>query len=105
LGRRPDGPLIRTADEWVTAIETGRGSAFTMPTVMRNFTTARVAVVPVADLPPATVLLAWPASNPDPLATAFVATALEVAGATAVAGAERGERDGAGRGVPYIDGT
>ena len=82
-GRGPDGPLIRTADEWVTAIESGRGSAFTMPSVMRNFTTARVVVVPVEDLPPAALLLAWPASNPDPLATAFVASALEVAGATA----------------------
>lgn len=82
------GPLIRTADEWVTAIEAGRGFAFTMPTVMRNFATARVTVVPVADLPPATVLLAWPASNPDPLATAFVASAREVA--AAATGRERG---------------
>jgi hypothetical protein len=55
---------------------------------MRNFATARVTVVPVADLPPATVLLAWPASNPDPLATAFVASAREVA--AAATGRERG---------------
>lgn len=73
------GPVIRTADEWVTAIEAGRGFAFTMPTVMRNFTTARVAVMPVVDLPPAAVLLAWRTSNPDPLVGAFIASALEVA--------------------------
>lgn len=77
----PNGPVIRTADEWVTAIEAGRGFAFTMPTVMRNFTTARVAVVPVDDQPPAAVLLAWRTSDPDPLVQAFVAAALQVAGA------------------------
>jgi DNA-binding transcriptional LysR family regulator len=72
------GPLIRTADEWVTAIETGRGHAFTMPSVMRNFTTARLALVPVVDLPLAEVLLAWRTSNADPLVRALVATAHEI---------------------------
>lgn len=81
MGTGPSGPLIRTADEWVTAIEAGRGCAFTMPTVMKNFTTARLAVVPVDDLPPAAVLLAWRTSNPDPLVNAFVASALEVTAA------------------------
>lgn len=77
-GRGAHGPLIRTADEWVAAIEAGRGTAFTMPTVMRSFTTARVALVPVADLPSASVLLAWETTNPDPLARAFVANARDV---------------------------
>jgi DNA-binding transcriptional LysR family regulator len=76
-----DGPLIRTADEWVTAIEAGRGCAFTIATVMQNFTNARVAVVPVTDLPPAAVLLAWRTTDPDPLVKAFVASALGVAAA------------------------
>jgi DNA-binding transcriptional LysR family regulator len=81
MGKGPSGPLIRTAEEWVTAIEAGRGFAFTIPTVMKNFTTARVAVMPVEDLPPAAVLLAWRTSNPDPLVKAFVASALEVTAA------------------------
>jgi DNA-binding transcriptional LysR family regulator len=72
------GPVIRTADEWVTAIEAGRGHAFTMPTVMTNFTTARVRVVPVVGLPPATVVLAWRPSS-DPLVRAFTATAVGIA--------------------------
>lgn len=71
----PAGPTIRTADEWVTAIETGRGVAYTMPVVMANFQTARIAVVPVAGLPPAEVLLAWPAGSPDPLVKALLGTA------------------------------
>ena len=84
MGDDPVGPLIRTAEEWVTAIEAGRGVAFTMPTVMHNFTTARIAVRPVADLPPAAVLLAWRTTDPDPLVQAFVASALALA-ATAAA--------------------
>jgi DNA-binding transcriptional LysR family regulator len=68
----PVGPEIRTADEWVTAIESGRGVAFTMPAVMRNFGHARVTVVPAVDLPPAAVLLAWSAGDTDPLVRAFV---------------------------------
>jgi DNA-binding transcriptional LysR family regulator len=74
----PAGPVIRTADEWVTAIEAGRGSAFTMPAVMENFANARIVVLPVRDLDPAAILLAWRASNPDPLVRAFVTTAQKV---------------------------
>jgi DNA-binding transcriptional LysR family regulator len=74
----PTGPTIRTADEWVAAIESGRGMAFTMPTVMRNFSTARIVVVPVDDLPPAVVLLAWRTGDDDPLTKAFVRAASRV---------------------------
>ena len=77
-GQGPVGPVIRTADEWVTAIEAGRGAAFTMPTVMQNFATARLRTIPVVGLEPAAVLLAWRTSNPDPLVAAFVARALEI---------------------------
>ena len=75
--RRPgtrDGPVIRTADEWVTAVEAGRGAAFTMPCVMRNFAETRVATVPVAGMAPASVLLAWRAGDTDPLVGALVAS-------------------------------
>ncbi len=73
----PSGPTIRTADEWVTAIEAGRGVAYTMSVVMANFQTARIALVPVEGLPPAEVLLAWPAGSPDPLVRALLRTARE----------------------------
>ena len=74
-GEGPVGPVIRTADEWVTAIEAGRGVAFTMPTVMQNFSTARVAVIPIDGLPPAEVLLAWRSDRNEPLVRALVASA------------------------------
>lgn len=71
----PVGPVIRTADEWVTAIEAGRGVAFTMPSVMRNFATARLVVLPVLDAPPARLLLAWRVADADQLVAGFVAVA------------------------------
>lgn len=74
-GDGPVGPIIKTADEWVTAIEAGRGVAFTMPTVMQNFTTARVRVVPIEGLPPAEVLMAWRADRDEPLARTLVEVA------------------------------
>ena len=82
-GDGPVGPIIKTADEWVTAIEAGRGVAFTMPTVMQNFTTARIKVVPVAGLKPAEVLLAWRTDRSDALVKAFVRAAQAVAPASA----------------------
>ncbi len=66
------GPEIRTADEWVAAIESGRGVAFTMPAVMANFANTEIATVPVADLEPAAVLVAWRTADRDPLVAAFV---------------------------------
>lgn len=74
-GDGPVGPIIKTADEWVTAIEAGRGVAFTMPTVMQNFTTARVTVVPIDGLPPAEVLLAWRSGRDEPLVNALLESA------------------------------
>lgn len=71
----PVGPLIRTADEWVTAIEAGRGAAFTMPAVMEDFSTARVTLVPVTGLPPAEILLAWRADRAEPLVERLVGSA------------------------------
>ena len=78
-GEGPVGPVIKTADEWVTAIEAGRGVAFTMPSVMTNFTTARINVVPVDGLPPAEVLMAWRQDRSDALVEAFTRTGREAA--------------------------
>lgn len=82
-GAGPVGPVIKTADEWVTAIEAGRGVAFSMPTVMKNFTTARITVVPVEGLPAAEVLMAWRQDRSDALAEAFIRTGREAAAAVA----------------------
>ena len=110
---RPRRAEIRTADEWVTAIESGRGHAFTMPSVMRNFATARVAVVPVAGC--LRRRSCWPGGprTRTRLCRELVATALEVAAAATGASAGRvpgttagrAGNDGASRGGVYIEGT
>ena len=82
-GYGPVGPVIKTADEWVTAIEAGRGVAFTMPTVMENFTTARITVVPVDGLPPAEVLMAWRQDRSDALVEALTRMGREAAAGVA----------------------
>jgi DNA-binding transcriptional LysR family regulator len=73
LGEPQAGPEIRTADEWVPAIESGAGAAFTMPSVMANFPNTEIATVPVTDLEPAQLVLAWRRDDADPLVAAFVA--------------------------------
>ena len=75
LGEPHAGAAIRTADEWVSAIESGRGAAFTMPTVMANFPNTRIATRPVTDLEPGGIVLAWRSGDDDPIVRAFVASA------------------------------
>jgi len=77
LGEPQTGAEVRTADEWVPAIEAGRGVAFTMPTVMANFPNTRIVTVPVVDVEPGAVLLAWRSGDADPVVAAFVASARE----------------------------
>jgi DNA-binding transcriptional LysR family regulator len=75
LGEPQAGPEIRTADEWVPAIEAGLGVAFTMPSVMANFPHTEISTVPVTDLEPARLVLAWRREDADPVVAAFVASA------------------------------
>ncbi len=75
LGEPQVGAEIRTADEWVSAIESGRGMAFTMPTVMANFPNTRIVTRPVIDLEPGGVVLAWLGGDDDPIVQAFIASA------------------------------
>ena len=88
-GDGPVGPIIRTADEWVTAIEAGRGVAFSMPTVMQNFTTARITVVPVEGLPMAEVLMAWRTDHSNPLVEAVTRVGRKAARDSVSLGRER----------------
>lgn len=77
LGEPQTGAEIRTADEWVPAIEAGRGVAFTMPTVMANFPNTEIETRPVVDLEDGAVLLAWRRDDRDPAVAAFVKAAQE----------------------------
>lgn len=75
LGEERSAPEIRTADEWVPAIESGRGFAYTLPSVMANFPNTEIVTRPVDDLEPGAILLAWRAADRDPVLAAFVSGA------------------------------
>ena len=66
------GPEIRSGVEWVPAIEAGRGVAFTLPTLAADYLPPQIVTVPVVDIEPGSVLLAWPADGADPLVEASV---------------------------------
>lgn len=74
----PVGAVIRTADEWVAAVEAGRGAAYTMPTVMQDFANRRIKVIQIEGLEPAVLVMAWHTLDPDPLVSAFVSRARDV---------------------------
>jgi DNA-binding transcriptional LysR family regulator len=82
LGEPQSGAEIRTADEWVPAIEAGLGVAFTMPTVMANFPNTEIVTRPVVDLERGAVLLAWRRDDTDPAVAAFVRAAQEALAAS-----------------------
>lgn len=77
LGEPQVGAEIRTADEWVPAIESGRGVAFTLPTVMANFPNTQIVTRPVVDAEPGAVLVAWRRDDADPVVAAFLRSARE----------------------------
>jgi LysR family transcriptional regulator, benzoate and cis,cis-muconate-responsive activator of ben and cat genes len=76
LGEPSTGPEIRSGVEWVPAVEAGRGSVFTLPTLVADYLPPEIVSVPVVDVEPGEVLLAWPRDS-EPLVHAFVATVRE----------------------------
>lgn len=72
LGEPSTGPEIRSGVEWVPAVESGRGVGFTLPTLVADYLPADIVTVPVVDIEPGSVLLAWPRDAVDPLVDAFV---------------------------------
>ena len=83
LGEPATGPEIRSGVEWVPAIETGRGVAYSLPTLVADYLPPQIVAVPVVDVEPGSVLFAWWAEGKDPLVEALVAAAQEtLAGGT-----------------------
>ena len=83
LGEPATGPEIRSGVEWVPAIETGRGVAFSLPTLVADYLPPQIVAVPVIDVEPGSVLFAWWVEGADPLVEAFVGAVREtLAGAT-----------------------
>jgi DNA-binding transcriptional LysR family regulator len=77
LGEASTGPEIRSGVEWVPAVETGQGVGYTLPTLAADYVPPDIRLVPVVDVEPGSVVLAWPDQPADPLVEAFVASVRE----------------------------
>ena len=68
------GPEIRSGVEWMPAVLSGRGFGYTLPTLAADYIPSEIVIVPVVDIEPGEVVLAWPLEAEDPLVDAFVAS-------------------------------
>jgi DNA-binding transcriptional LysR family regulator len=75
LGETATAPEIRTGVEWVPAIETGQGVMYSLPTLAADYLPPDIRMVPVIDIEPGAVVLAWLNETLDPVVDAFVASA------------------------------
>ena len=84
---RPDGtqahrgPAVHDMEEIVEYVRTGRGVAFLPDAVCTMFPRPGITYVPVTDIPPGQVALAWPADRRTPLVTALAQAARQTLGA------------------------
>jgi DNA-binding transcriptional LysR family regulator len=57
------------------AVESGRGVGYTLPTLAADYLPRDVVAVPVIDVEPGSVLLAWPRDRGDRLTDEFLSVA------------------------------
>ncbi|MET9964225.1 LysR family transcriptional regulator [Streptomyces sp. NPDC006326] len=68
----PDGPLVSSLDECLHAVLWQRAAAFVPEQAVRGHRLPGIAYVPVADLPPAALVLAWRRGDRNPLVADYV---------------------------------
>ncbi|WP_186815711.1 LysR family substrate-binding domain-containing protein, partial [Kocuria turfanensis] len=78
------GADVTTVDECFEAILSHQGIAFTQTSTQRFYNWPGLTFVPVADLPPSTVSIAWREDTVSPAARAFITTAHTIAACTPV---------------------
>lgn len=78
------GADVKTVDECFEAILSHQGIAFTQSSTQRFYNWPGLAFVPVEDLPPSTVSIAWREDTISPTARAFITTAQTIAATTPV---------------------
>lgn len=72
-GRQPrPGPAVNNLEEKLQHVSAGRAVSFVPASVAGAFVQAGIAYVPVTDIPPITICLAWKSGPPSPLVAAFV---------------------------------
>jgi DNA-binding transcriptional LysR family regulator len=75
LGETSTGPEVRSGVEWVPAVAAGRGVGYTLPTLAAGYLPPEIVAIPIVDIEPGSVLLAWPRDRADALTEAFLTTA------------------------------
>jgi DNA-binding transcriptional LysR family regulator len=72
-GRQPrPGPAVDNLEEKLQHVAAGRAISFVPASVADLFVQAGIAYVPVTDIPPIKICLAWKSGPPSPLVAAFV---------------------------------
>jgi DNA-binding transcriptional LysR family regulator len=73
------GPEINDVSQLLDAVTLGRAVAYVPISAAAQFRLAGLAVIPVSDLSPSQVMVAWPATSRSPAVAAFVRAALKTA--------------------------
>jgi DNA-binding transcriptional LysR family regulator len=81
-GRLDTGPEINDISQLLDAVTIGRAVAYVPASAAAQFLLAGLAVVPVTDLSPSQVMVAWPDTSRSPAVAAFVRAATEAARTT-----------------------
>jgi DNA-binding transcriptional LysR family regulator len=91
------GPEINDISQLLDAVTLGGTVAYVPVSAAGQFRSAGLAVVPVTDLSPSQVMVAWPDTSRSPAVAAFVRAAVEVSAAVEVAAPLAGSRRRDGR--------
>jgi DNA-binding transcriptional LysR family regulator len=84
---RDAGPEINDISQLLDAVTIGHAVAYVPVSAVPQFLTAGLAVVPVTDLSPSQVMVAWPDTSRSPAVAAFVRAATEATRTKVQAGA------------------
>jgi DNA-binding transcriptional LysR family regulator len=76
---QPDGPEINDISQLLAAVTLGGAVAYLPASVAHQHNSADVAFVPVTDLSPSEVMVAWPATSRSRAVAAFVRAAVDAA--------------------------
>jgi DNA-binding transcriptional LysR family regulator len=72
-GRPRAGPAVDNLEEKLQHVAAGRAISFLPASLAATFVQPGIAYVPVTDIPPIQICLAWKADRPSPLIAAFAA--------------------------------
>jgi DNA-binding transcriptional LysR family regulator len=79
IGPTPTGPMVGDLAQLLEVVALGQAIAFVPASTARRYPRTDVAYVPVTDLSPSGLVVAWPQASRSPAVAAFVRTAITLA--------------------------